>query len=238
VKKGQKLASSYKLASGNENISVEQMDLSSQKSMKDFVNKITEKFEKVDVLVNNAAVCPPKKELTLDGLESQFGINIYSYYFLMKSFIPLLKKSSNPRVVNVASNYAGELNLDDLEFKSRPYDPTAAYKQSKQANRQLTSHAASLYKDDGINIYACHPGVVSSTLLSSLGMRKGFDTPEAGAATPLHLATSKKVTSKDSGSYWYEQKKVECPFQKDKKESAGLWKYLEETETRLTKDTK
>lgn len=56
----------------------------------------------------------------------------------MHSLAPLLKASGGARVVNVASEYAGNLDVSDLQFEKRQYDETAAYKQSKQANRMIT----------------------------------------------------------------------------------------------------
>jgi len=56
----------------------------------------------------------------------------------MHDLAPLLNASGGARVVNVASEYAGSLDLTDLQFEKRQYDETAAYKQSKQANRMIT----------------------------------------------------------------------------------------------------
>ncbi len=67
----------------------------------------------------------------------------------------------------------------------RPYYPNAAYQQTKQANRMMTSAAASLAEYDGIKVNACHPGVVTSTLLNNLGMSEGRDSPEEGAGKTL-----------------------------------------------------
>ena len=145
------------------------------------------------------------KEISEDGYEMQFQVNILSYYAMMEGFAPVLKANDQSRVVNVASNYAGDLDLSDLFFSRRRYDSNQAYRQAKQANRMLSWAAADLttgFKDSGVTVNACHPGVVTSKLLASLGMQKGFDQPSKGAETPLYLALSPEVEGV-TGRYTY-----------------------------------
>jgi len=88
-----------------------------------------------------------------------------------------LKLGSGPsRIVNVASQYAGGLDLTDLHFQRRKYNANTAYKQSKQANRVFSHTAASKFESDGIIVHACHPGVVTSNVLSGLGFGKYDDS--------------------------------------------------------------
>ena len=143
------------------------------------------------------------KELTVDGHEVQFQVNILSYYAMMEGFAQVLKTNApNSRIVNVASNYAGDLDLSDLFFTRRRYDSNQAYRQAKQANRMLSWAAADQtagFKDSGVTVNACHPGVVTSKLLASLGMQKGYDQPSKGAETPLYLALSPAVQGVTGG---------------------------------------
>jgi NAD(P)-dependent dehydrogenase (short-subunit alcohol dehydrogenase family) len=112
----------------------------------------------------------------------------------MAELAPTLKAAPGARIVNVASNYAGDFDIGDLQFTRRRYESNSAYRQSKQADRMLTWAAAcSLYKDSRVLVNACHPGVVTSQLLQSLGMSSGFDSAQKGAATPLYLALSPEV---------------------------------------------
>ena len=128
----------------------------------------------------------------------QFQVNVLSYYALMIGFAEVLKANSpGSRIINVASNYAGDYNFDDLQFSRRNYDSNSAYRQSKQADRMLTWAAVEdeLFRNSGVTINACHPGVVTSHLLASLGMQTGFDKPSRGAETPLYLACSPDLRS-------------------------------------------
>jgi len=113
-----------------------------------------------------------------------------------------LKDALSPggRIVNVASNYAGGLNLSDYDFVRRQYDETSAYKASKQADRMLTAKAAEEFRALNITVNACHPGVVTSPLLKGLGMSSGFDSSAKAAETPVFLATSDSVSA-TTGTY-------------------------------------
>jgi len=123
----------------------------------------------VHVLVNNAAVAPRRREETPEGIELQFATNVLGYFWTITAFQERLAASAPARVVNVASYWAGGLDLKDLEFQRRPYDNDAAYRQSKQANRMLTVAFADRLKDTGVTVNACHPGDVASSLSRSLG---------------------------------------------------------------------
>ena len=167
----------------------------------------------IDVLINNAAVTPRQREETLEGIEMQFATNVLGYYWMIQYFLPHLKKAAPSRIVNVASYWAGNLNINDLEFKDRFYNNDTAYRQSKQADRMLTVALAEKLRGDGITVNACHPGDVRSTLSSNLGYG-GHESPEQGAATPVWLATSEETAQK-TGKYFEHLKELHCQFSTD-----------------------
>jgi NAD(P)-dependent dehydrogenase (short-subunit alcohol dehydrogenase family) len=143
-------------------------------------------------LVNNAAQSPRQRTETPEGIETQFATNVLGYFWMITAFEDLLRASAPARVVNVASYWAGDLDLDDLEFKSRPYDNDMAYRQSKQAVRMLTAAFARRLEGAGVTVNSCHPGDVDSKLSRDLGYG-GSETPDEGADTPVWLATSPDV---------------------------------------------
>ncbi len=167
------------------------------------------------VLVNNAAECPRRRTETSDGIEGQLATNVLGYFWMIRAFEPVLAASAPARVVNVASYWAGGLDLDDLEFRRRRYDNDAAYRQSKQADRMLTAAFAEKLKDKHITVNACHPGDVPSNLSHSLGFG-GHETPEQGAATPLYLATE-EIGGAVTGRYFAHLREEPCRFMEDKK---------------------
>ena len=207
----------------NQNISFLITDLSSKQE----IQKVAENWiGPLHVLINNAATTPRQRMETSQGIEMQFAANVLGYYWMTKFFAPILKKSVSARLVNVASYWAGNLELDDLEFKRRNYDNGTAYRQSKQANRMLNIAFAERLKSDGITVNVCHPGEVNSLLSNQLGFG-GHESPEYGAATPVWLATSEEVEGM-TGSYFEYLHEARCQFSNDK---AGIKKLFEICET-------
>ena len=175
----------------------------------------------LDVLINNAAAAPRTKQITKEGLEFQFSLNVLSYLRLSEALRPVLKNSKRGRIINVASYWAGGLDLEDLQFKTRRYNNDAAYRQSKQANRMLTRIYAELFAADGISVNACHPGDVNSRLSNDLGFG-GHQSPESGAETPAFLAQSDAV-SFASGKYYEHLAEVPCPFMQNLSSCEALY---------------
>ncbi len=176
------------------------------------------------VLVNNAAQSPRHRRETPEGTELQWATNVLGYYWMMQAFSSHLTAGSPSRIVNVASYWAGNLDLADPEFRSRRYDNDEAYRQSKQADRMLTVAFADLYKADGITVNSCHPGDVNSKLSNDLGFG-GHESPDQGADTPVWLATSPEVEG-ITGRYFARRQQETCIFSKDRGEIARLMQLL------------
>ena len=141
---------------------------------------------------------------------------------MIQAFSEHLKRSAPARVVNVASHWAGELALADLEFKHRRYNNNEAYRQSKQANRMLTVAFAERLKPYGVTVNACHPGEVVSRLSNNLGFG-GSQTPAEGARTPVWLAVS-PAGQKVTGKFFEHMREVRCVFAGDRKAIEELYR--------------
>jgi len=214
--RGQRAASEVQRASGNGRVRFEVADLSRRTS----VLALAERFAgPLHVLINDAAIAPRRREETPEGIELQLATNVLGYLWMAQGFEGALaagaRASKEPsRIVNVASYWAGDLDIDDLEFRRRCYDNDAAYRQSKQANRMLTVVQAEQLAEAGIVVNSCHPGDVKSKLSSDLGFG-GHESPAEGARTPIWLATSSDVT-RVSGRYFQSCKEERCHFASDR----------------------
>ncbi|MBI5008761.1 MAG: SDR family NAD(P)-dependent oxidoreductase, partial [Bacteroidia bacterium] len=89
--------------SGNEKVDYLIVDLTSVKQVKDCAETFKKRFEKLDVLINNAGVCLPEQRITVDGLEESFQINHLSHFILTNLLLDILKKSDDPRIINLSS---------------------------------------------------------------------------------------------------------------------------------------
>jgi NAD(P)-dependent dehydrogenase (short-subunit alcohol dehydrogenase family) len=165
------------------------------------------------ILINNAAISPRQRQETPEGIEVQFATNVLGYFWMAALFGEILKASAPARIINVASYWAGDLDLTDLEFKRRRYSNGTVYRQSKQANRMLTVAFATRLAPYGITVNACHPGDVNSRLSNDLGFG-GQTSPDKGADTPVWLATD-PMGRRETGKYFDQRQVVRCRFGED-----------------------
>jgi NAD(P)-dependent dehydrogenase (short-subunit alcohol dehydrogenase family) len=146
--------------------------------------RLRAKLSALDVLINNAGVMtPPERMATRDGLELQFGTNYLGHFALTAQLLPLLRKSTNPRVVTVTVSSLGardgSIDLADLQSECR-YRAENAYAQSKLATLMfaLELQRRSETMVWGIQSVAAHPGICRTDLFAS----------GAGARSQLALA--------------------------------------------------
>ncbi len=205
------LTAELKKSTGNSLISYHALDLSRKLEIESFAHQWN---KPLDLLVNNAATTPRARTETPEGIELQFATNVLGYFWMIGCFYPFMTERKDARIVNVASYWAGDLDLDDLEFTRRKYNNDAAYRQTKQANRMLTVAFAEKLADKNIALLAAHPGDVNSKLSNNLGYG-GWESPEQGAATPLYCATDPSLKG-ITGKYFENKTQTPCRFSQDK----------------------
>ena len=203
---------------GNRRVRYESVDVSRKSSIQALAGRWRGPLH---VLVNDAAVTPRRREETPEGIELQLATNVLGYFWMIQAFADHLERSAPSRVINVASYWAGDLDLADLEFRRRHYDNNQAYRQSKQADRMLTAAFAERLGPRGISVNACHPGDVRSALSNNLGFG-GHQTPDEGARTPAWLALE-PIGHEQSGKYFEQTQAVCCPFASDRESVNGLY---------------
>lgn len=144
------------------------LDLGNLRSVRDMSNELLEQYDKLDVLINNAGVMWLPQGKTVDGFETQIGINHFGHFALTGLLLPALLKQPGSRVVTVSSiaHRAGNLNFDDLFFDRRPYGKHKAYGQSKLANLVFARELERRLNRAGAQTIslAVHPGVSNTSL--------------------------------------------------------------------------
>ncbi len=236
LKKGKVAAAEITKRTGSTKLVVMKMDASSQKSIRDFAREFRRRYRRLDVLVNNAAGnrgTLPKVD-SVDGIELTFATNVLGYFLLTQELLGLLKKSAPARIVNVASTYASDLDLDDLEFDRRPFESFKAYAQSKACNRLFTWALARRLEGSGLTANAMTPGLITETglyrnaapeLVTRLTQYSGGRTSALGADTAIWLASSPEVEGV-SGKFYEEREEHACEF-RNKKAEEKLWSICE-----------
>jgi len=211
------------------------VDLASRASIRSFARELALRHPRLDVLVNNAGIWSERRRLSPDGVELVWATNVLAYFLVTELLLPCLRSAPRARVVNVASQLAGGLDLSDVEFERRPWSGKAAYAQSKQADRMLTWALARRLEGTGVTANAMHPGFVSTeifgkggglvSLAASLYAKLRGRRPEEGADTVVWLAASPDVEGR-SGLFWIDREERRCRFRDEGQEEA-LWALLE-----------
>jgi len=228
----QKTKSAYeevKAETGNNKIEYMTADFLSLAEVRRFADKIKQKYDHLDVLVNNAgAQFTDKRETTAEGHEKTMTINVFAPMLLTLNLLDLLKKSPSARVVTVASaahKMSGKPYLDDIELKDH-YTMGKAYGLSKLYVIWIMRHFVSEMKKEGINnitFNTVHPASAMSNLgresTKSLSTkiiyfiwRPLMKTTAQGAASSIYAATSPELEGV-TGKY-YGLKGEEKPSEK------------------------
>lgn len=195
-----------KAESGNDKIEYLTADFLSLAEVRNFADKIKQKYDRLDVLVNNAgAQFTGKRETTVEGHEKTMTINVFAPMLLTTLLLPLLKKSQSARVVTVASaahKMAGKPDLNDIELNNN-YSMGKSYGLSKLYVIWVMRHFVTEMKKAGINnitFNTVHPASATSNLgresTKSLGTRIIYflwkplmKTAAQGAASSIYAAT-------------------------------------------------
>ena len=201
-------------------------DLSSQSEVRRLAHEVDGRYEKLQVLVNNAGAVFNSHRLTEDGVEQTWAVNHLAPFLLTVLLLEKLRPSAPARVITTSS-YASKgarLPFDDLDgsrlYAQGPFmRGFRRYGQTKLANIVFTMELASRLEGTGVNAYCYHPGSVATNFNHNNGawmslpmtLMKPFSRrPSKGAETLVWLAESPDVAGQ-SGGFFFDMKQVEVP---------------------------
>jgi len=236
----------------NVDVSFIRIDLGDQSSVKAAAAEILEKVDRIDALMCNGAIAQvPTQQFTVDGHESQLGVNHYGHFTLQALLFPLIEKS-NGRIVTVGSMGYNmgikTIKFDDMNW-DKDYQQNDAYSQSKLAQIMTIYELQDRLKKAGktnVKAYACHPGSSRTSLITTSGnlvtrilfhlmsLSPMVQSAEKGSYPELMCATEENLDQKGfygptGRSNWVGpvgEHKLE-PHAKDKKVSKRLWEVSE-----------
>src|SRR5215469_12820772 len=146
-------------------VGMELADLSSQGEVRLLAERLLERYQRLDVLINNAGVFLRERSVTVDGLETTFAVNHLAPLLLTDLLLPALRASPEGRIVNVCSNAHLHASLDWENLQGeRRYDPYAVYALSKLAQVLATVELGRRLHGGTLTVNALHPGVVTTKL--------------------------------------------------------------------------
>ncbi len=218
-------------------LEVRKLDLGNLGSVRAFAEQFLAEHDSLHVLINNAGIMNTPQSKTVDGFESQIGVNHLGHFLLTELLLDVLKKSAPSRIVVVSSCYhdvamgrKGAIELDDLHFESRKYDGWTSYAQSKLANVLHARALAKRLEGTGVTAVSVHPGWVRTRLIRNsmptwmqdyvlrpfLSM-SGMVEPWEGAQTSLYAAIADDV-EQHAGAYY-----SQTGTYRDKSKNRGGW---------------
>ncbi len=189
---------------GSNTIDLMICDLSSMNTIRDFATAFKSKYDRLDVLINNAGAVISDRQITDDGLERTLAVNYLAPFLLTHELLSLLKDSAPSRLVNLSSGLAkkAKVNLDDLQSESS-YKSMKVYSTAKLMVIMYTYEMARRLEDTNVSVNVVLPGFVATNLGRSsgsrssrimFGMMKPFQlSPKEGAETSVYVATSPEI---------------------------------------------
>lgn len=222
---------------GNGEVSTLVLDLASLESVRKFTRAFHERYERLDVLVNNAGVSNQERSTTSDGFETVFGVNFLGPFLLTNLLLDLLRLAAPSRIVNVASSVHrnGHIDRNDPQMTGA-WNNRRAYSNSKLADVLFTRELSRRLQGSGVTVNCFNPGLVRSEFFRSYDpmpfmlrvvLKLMGKSPAAGADTGIYLASSYDVAAMSGG--YYEKRRLREPSEEARDDGlAGwLWDYAE-----------
>jgi NAD(P)-dependent dehydrogenase (short-subunit alcohol dehydrogenase family) len=225
--------------SGSSEVDLMLLDLSSFHSISLFAKQFEEKYNTLDILINNAGIITTKREITEDGFEAMLGVNHLGHFLLTNLLLEHLKRSDKGKVITISSGAYkyGKIDFEDMNLEKK-FSPFRAYGRSKLANILFTKELSRRLQDTNIAANCLHPGAVSTNMGvnrdTGFGksihflLRPFFQTPLEGSQTAIYLALSPEV-EEISGKYFYKKKVKDIEGQAmDDNLAQILWEWSEQ----------
>ena len=209
-------------------------DLSLLVDVRRIAAEYSQRWNRLDVLVNNAGGLFMRRQITAEGHEMTLALNHLAYFLLTNLLLDLLRASAPARIVNVSSmaHLGSKLDLKDLENKHL-YTGSLAYSRTKLMNVYFTYELARRLDGSGVTANVLHPGYVDTNLgfnngglikiIFTIGQKILAVPPERGARSTVYLASSAQVEG-ISGKYFENYKPVRSsPISYNPNIAAALW---------------
>ena len=187
---------------GISNVELIEIDVTDINSIKQAKQELETKIEVLDVLVNNAGISGERLQnasgIELENLRNVFETNYFGAIQTTQQFIDLLKKSDEPRIVNVSSEMGSLKNHSNPDWEFYDYKLTA-YCSSKTALNSFTVMLAYEFKDTNFKINSVSPGYTAT----DLNQYRGTQSVEQGASVIVKYATLDK--NGETGKFYNEE---------------------------------
>lgn len=219
---------------GNKKVYLMLCDLASMASVRSLADTFCNRFERLDVLVNNAGIFTRKRIQTVDGYEATFAINHLSHYLLTSMVFDKLRAARGARIINITSeaHRKGDLDFVDIH-KQVSYNGFQAYADSKLAQVLFTYELARRVRpDEAVACNALHPGFVATGFATNNGplyrygmkLVRPLQLSAEEAATPAIQLAVATAAERVTGKYYDKGQPTEsAPTSYDEALARRLW---------------
>ena len=196
--KGEEAQSEIRRLSGNDSVDLLLCDLSDLNSVRKAAKEFALKHEKLNVLVNAAAIYAPKRALTADGLELMFATNYLGPFLLTNLLLGPLRARSPSRIITLTAPSTTKIDFENLQGEKH-FGALTAFGASKMADILFTYELAKRLEGTGVTANALFPGVMKTDLMryapwfAKLITAIVGKSPEKGAEAAVYLASSLEV---------------------------------------------
>lgn len=189
-------------------------DLASLDLVKNLAAEVLSRYERLDVLVNNAGIGRGEdgatRQESVDGHELRFAVNYLSHFYLTHTLLPLIQKSAPANIISITSTAQQAIDFDDVMLEKVAYEGAGAYAQSKHAQIMMTMDLAAQLEGTGVRINAVHPAVYMAT---SMVLNRGgtpMTTIDEGADPVMQVIHS---PLSGSGNYYRQAENAQAQDQ-------------------------
>jgi len=165
---GEAALSELKQRSGSQRVDLLLADLSTQSGVRSLADQFKQKYDRLDVLINNAGLAAAQRRLTVDGVEADFATNVITPFLLTHLFMDRLKTSPSARVITLTGgNHPATIDLENLQAE-RSFLGLQTYSHAKLIMMAVMYEFAQRVQGTNVTINVCYPGQASTTMTQSV----------------------------------------------------------------------
>lgn len=230
--RGARVLKEISTATQNSNIDLQLCDLGNLSSVRNLATIISNRYEKIDVLINSASVYKRNRTVTVDGYETMFATNHLGPFLLTYLLLDRLKASGSARIINITAPSTIHLNFQDLHGE-RQFTSLNSFGATKMANLLFTFELAHRLQNSGVTVNAVHPGLVRSNLMTEAvaplrWLNWLLSSPPSHAAAEIARLAIDAAFATTTGKFLRDGKEIEADaYTHDPENQRRLWELSE-----------
>ena len=227
--RGEAVLAEIKAGSPAANVDLLLLDLSVQQSVRSAVTELENRYDHLDVLINNAAVFKRHRTLTADGYETMFATNHLGPFLLTNLLLERLKAANSARILTITAPSTMKIAFEDLQAEQK-FRALHAFGASKAANLLFTYELAHRLADTTVTVNAFYPGIVKTPLMREAPAPLRWlnplfgQSPELVAQSVVYYASSQEVRAMTGLLFNKGRQPIDSsPYTKDRAVQQHLW---------------